>query len=67
MIVRSRCDMVVCYVKIVGRRTLEGITEAEMAYTTMFGRSRCIMVVRICCYVELVGGRRSPEGIIEAE
>ena len=67
MIVRSRCDMVVRYVKIVGRRTSEGITEAETAYATMFGRSRCIMVVCICCYMELVGGRRSPEEIIEAE
>ena len=67
MIVWLRCDMVVRYVKIVGGRASEGITEAEMAYATMFGWSRCIMVVRICCYVELVGGRRSPEEIIEAE
>ena len=33
----------------------------------MFVRSRCNMVVCVCCYMELVGGRGTPEGIIEAE
>ena len=33
----------------------------------MFVQSCCNMVVRVCCYVELVGGRGTPEGIIEAE
>ena len=25
------------------------------------------MLVRVCCYVELAGGRGTPEGIVEAE
>ena len=67
MFVRSLCNMVVRYVKLVGGRTSEGIIEVETAYATMFVRSRCNMVVRVGCYVELVGGRGTPEGIIEAE
>ena len=38
-----------------------------MAYAIMFVQSCCNMVVHVCCYVELVGGRGTPEGIIEAE
>ena len=33
----------------------------------MFVRSRCNMVVHVYCYVERVGGRGTPGGIIEAE
>ena len=49
--------------ELVGGRTLEGIIESGTAYVTMFVQSRCTMVVRVCCYVELIGRR----GIIKAE
>ena len=49
--------------ELVGGRTPEEIIESGMAYATMFVQSRCTMAVRVCCYVELVGGR----GIIKAE